>query len=59
MFIFELVLSLIGLGLLIYGYRKNCRNLLLAAALTLVLAGGAGDFVQGLKEGSAASVTQG
>ena len=42
---------LAGACLLVLGYRRNDRHLLLVAALLLFAAGTAGDFLQGVTEG--------
>lgn len=39
-----------GLVLLILGYRRNNRDMLLAAATCLLVGGGIEDFVQGFME---------
>ena len=45
------ILALCGLGLLLYGFSKNNRNLLVVAGITLFLAGSATDFLEGFIEG--------
>lgn len=45
------LLEIIGLILLILGYRRNNRNLLLAAALCLWVGAGVDDFVRGFMDG--------
>lgn len=45
---------LIGLGLLVFGYIKNNRNLLAASALLLVAGPGGNEFVIGFNEGYSA-----
>lgn len=47
----EMGLLLVGICLLVLGYRRNNRNALLAAALLLLAAGTIGDFSQGLLDG--------
>lgn len=49
------LLEIIGLVLLVIGYRKNNRNLLLAAAICLWLGAGVNDFVRGLIDGYGAN----
>ena len=51
---FSLLLELAGLVLLILGYRKANRNLMLAAALCLWLGAGIPDFARGFLEGAQA-----
>lgn len=51
MFIIESVLFVLGLILLVVGYRRNDRNLLLTAAILLLLVGGLSDFVVGFHHG--------
>lgn len=51
MFVIESLLLVLGMILLVVGYRKNDRNLLLAAAIVLLLVGGLSDFVGGFHEG--------
>lgn len=51
MFIVEIALLVAGIAALAFGYRKNNRNWLLAAAVLLFLAGGVSEFVQGFLEG--------
>jgi hypothetical protein len=46
------VLEIIGLVLLVMGYRKSNRNLMLAAALLLWFGGSFNGFVSGLVDGS-------
>lgn len=59
MYILDISLIIIGFGLLIYGFIKNSRNILLIAALTLFLGGGfASDFIQGFEEGYTESRAQ-
>ena len=47
MFIISLVLLIVGIVLLVIGYRKNDRVLMLIAAILLFLAGGLEDLVKG------------
>lgn len=51
MFLIESVLFVVGVILLVVGYRKNDRNLLLAAAVVLLLVGGLSDFAGGFNDG--------
>lgn len=51
MFVIESLLFLLGLVLLVVGYRKNDRNLLLIAAIVLVIAVGARDLLTGFHQG--------
>jgi hypothetical protein len=51
MFLIESLLFILGLVLLVVGYRKNDRNVLLAAAVVLLLVGGLSDFVSGFHQG--------
>ena len=44
-------LLVIGLLMLVIGYRKNNRNLLAVSALILLMAAGLGDFAKGFKQG--------
>lgn len=46
------ILEFTGLILLVIGYRKNNRKLLLAAALCLWFGAGVEDFVHGVTEGA-------
>lgn len=48
------LLEIIGLVLLVLGYRRNNRNLLLAAALCLWIGAGVNDFVRGFLDGAQA-----
>ncbi|HZX69876.1 MAG TPA: hypothetical protein VFE77_03575 [Rhodanobacter sp.] len=45
------VLLVVGVIVLVVGYRKNQRNLLLSAAVVLFLAGTVGNFTQGFLDG--------
>ena len=55
--ILEIVLTILGFGLLVYGYRKNNRNMLFIAALILIFSVGFGDFVHGLISGFKAGMS--
>ena len=55
--LFEIALTIIGFALLIHGYRKNDRNILLAAALILLFSVGFGDFIHGLIRGFKAGMS--
>lgn len=59
----EIALFIVGVVVLVIGYRKNHRNVLLSAAVILVLACTVGDFAHGFQEGfsagwSSAAVTK-
>ena len=47
----ELALFVAGVAVLVVGYRKNDRNLMLAAAILLLLAGALGGMVEGFLDG--------
>jgi hypothetical protein len=47
-------LEIVGLILLVLGYRRNNRNLLLAAALCLWIGAGVNDFVRGFMDAASA-----
>ncbi len=47
----EIVLLVAGLGLLVVGYGRHHRNLLLGAALALLASGALPDAVRGFSEG--------
>jgi putative copper export protein len=51
MAIVEIVLLAIGLAMLVFGYKKNDRNVLVGAALVLLLSAALGDMVHGFVEG--------
>lgn len=51
MYYLSIFLFVVGLVVLVIGYRSNKRNLLLLAAILLFLCGTLGDFVQGFHEG--------
>ncbi len=46
------ILEITGLVLLVLGYRKSNRNLMLAAALCLWFGAGISDFVRGFLHGA-------
>lgn len=46
----ELVFLVVGFCLLLLGYRRNDRNMMLAAAVLLLAVGTIGDFSQGLAD---------
>jgi len=48
---FSYLLQLAGLILLVFGYRKSSRDMLLAAALLLWIGGGVPDIVNGFNDG--------
>ena len=52
MYWFAVGALIVGLAALAWGYRKTNRNVLAAAALLLLIAGGAEDFVEGFKDGA-------
>jgi len=47
----ELGLVLIGVLLLVIGYRKNNRNILFVAAIAMFVSGSIGDFAHGFANG--------
>jgi hypothetical protein len=47
----SLVLQLIAVGLIAYGYTKKNRNFMLAGAVVLWLGAGWSDFVRGFIDG--------
>jgi hypothetical protein len=49
--VIEIVLFVAGLAMLVMGYRRNYRNLLLCAAIALFLSAGLGSMVEGFSEG--------
>jgi hypothetical protein len=51
MIIISSVIQLVGLILLVAGFRSTNRNLLLGAALLLWFGAGSSDFVHGFMEG--------
>ena len=51
MFYVEIGLLLVGVCLLVLGYRRDDRRTLLAAALLFLAAGTTGGFLQGLADG--------
>jgi hypothetical protein len=51
---FCLLIGIVGLVLLVIGYRSSNRNLLLAAALCIGLGGSLDDFVLGVVGGAQA-----
>lgn len=51
MYFLEIALLLLGLVMLIAGYRKNNRNMLLAAAMILLLSAGIEGLADGLSQG--------
>ena len=56
MYYLEILLFVIGLALIIAGYRKNNRNILLAAAIAWLAAGAPPNFMTGVEEGFQAGV---
>ena len=59
MYCLEIALSVIGSALLIAGYRRNHRNLLLAAAILLFLSSAGAQFAKGFVDGAQSAVTDG
>lgn len=57
MYWFAVGATLVGLIALVWGYRKNNRNVLAAAGLLLLLAGGAEEFVAGFQDGVSSSLS--
>ncbi len=55
MYYVEILLFVVGLVLLIAGYKKNKRNVLLLAAIVLFLSAALGSFVDGFQEGYSGS----
>jgi disulfide bond formation protein DsbB len=51
MYYIEVALFALGVVLLITGYRRNRRNMLLAAAIVLFMSAATGPFVEGYQEG--------
>ena len=47
----EITLLILGVAMLVLGYRKNNRNILAASALALLVSAGIADFVQGFEKG--------
>jgi hypothetical protein len=47
----EITLLILGVAMLVLGYRKNNRNILAASALVLLVSAGIADFVQGFEQG--------
>ena len=55
MYYFEIALFVIGIALLVSGYRKNNKNVLLAAAITLFFSAAIGDLTAGFTDGFTAN----
>jgi hypothetical protein len=51
MYALEIGLFVAGVVLLVIGYRKTNRNILVAASVLLFLVGTAGDFISGYGDG--------
>lgn len=51
MYLVTVAALVVGLALLVIGYRKHHRNLLAASALLLLVAGGGQDFIEGFRDG--------
>ena len=49
--IVEIVFFIVGVLLLVVGYRKNSRNILLTGAIILFLSGAVGSAVEGFISG--------
>ncbi len=49
--VFSYILLALGIVLMVVGYRRSSRNMLVWAGLTLFLSAGIGDFVQGFRDG--------
>jgi len=47
----ELILLAVGIALLVFGYRRNNRNMLLLAALVMLAAGALPDVISGIDAG--------
>ncbi|SFK46951.1 hypothetical protein [Rhodanobacter glycinis] len=47
----QLVLLVVGATLLVIGYRRNARKLMLAAAIALFLTGSGAQFATGFAQG--------
>ena len=55
MFYLELISLVLFIVLITIGYRKNSRNVMLAASLCLLLGLAGPGFIEGFKEGYSAS----
>jgi hypothetical protein len=49
--ILSYVLMAVGIFLMVAGYRRNSRNMLVCAGLILCVGAGASDFVRGFTDG--------
>ena len=58
MYYVTFVLLVLGLGLLVWGYRKTNRNMLATAAIALLLSGSLESMVAGFIDGAGASVAE-
>ena len=58
MYYVAVVLLVLGLGLLVVGYRKTNRNMLATAAIVLLLSGSLESLVTGFIDGASASVAE-
>jgi len=58
MFYLALILLVAGIVLLVVGYRKNSRNMLLVGALVLFSSAAIPDFIEGVQEGYSGSKVQ-
>lgn len=54
MYWFAVGALIVGVAALVYGYRKNNRNVLALSAVLLLAAGGVEQFVEGFTEGMSA-----
>lgn len=52
--VLSIVMEIVGLAWLVYGYSKNNRKHMLAAALLLWFGGSLNDFVRGFMAGASA-----
>ena len=58
MYYVTVALLVLGLGLLVIGYRKTNRNMLATAAIALLLSGSLESLVTGFIDGANASVAE-
>lgn len=58
MYLLEVVLLVAGVVTLVVGYRRNARNVMLAAALMLLCFGALGSFLQGVEDGYESSAAR-
>jgi len=50
-YVLEIILSILGIVMLVIGYRKNSRNILLAGAIILACGCALQEFVKGFLKG--------